>query len=68
MPIAFAMVNIKVNCNSNWSAETTAAQITKQATEDALGQLRAAFKNRQDMELIGTPEITMVHTNLTENK
>jgi hypothetical protein len=67
MPHAFATVKVQVQCNSNWSPETTCAQVTRQAIEDAKGQLRSAFKGRHDMKVIGEPEITMVHTGLTES-
>jgi hypothetical protein len=66
MPHAFATVTVRVECNSNWSPDTTAAQISRQAIDDAKAQLRSAFKDRQDMKLIGDLKITMVQTDLTE--
>ena len=68
MPTAYATVKVKVACKSNWSPETTVAQITRQAKVDAEGQLRHALQDRPDITVIGTPEITMVHTGLTDSE
>ena len=67
MPTAFATIRVKVACKSNWSPETTVAQITRQARDDTEGQLRHALQDRPDITVVGKPEITMVHTGLTED-
>lgn len=66
MPTAFAYVQIKVSCKSNWGPDATMAQISRQAKEDAASQLRDAFKGRTDMAITGTPKITAVHMDLDE--
>lgn len=66
MPSAYATIKIKVQCKSNWSPETTIEQITRQAIADAEGRLRTALADRADISIIGKPEITAVHTQLTE--
>lgn len=68
MPHAFAYVQIRVDCKSNWGKDTTIEQISKQAKEDALRQLSEAFTGRADMKITGTPKITAVHTQLNDDE
>ncbi len=66
MAYAYVTVKMKVTCSSNWSENTTIAQVSRQAKEDALGQIRNNFDGK-NYTIIGEPEVTAVHTDISPN-
>ena len=59
--IARATVTIDIHCKSNWSDETTVAQVKKQAIDDALGVIRKLHADdKYNISVIGEPKITVV--------
>lgn len=54
-------VTIDVKATSNWTDETTIAQVRKQATEGALGMLRQ-IESKYDLEIVGEPRVSATTT------